>query len=122
MAFRYEKSERLTHLFFFFFNDTATTEISPLPLPAALPIFPPGYTSPPSPHRHPALLPALAQIHSARSQQSGKGLRPSRAPPIFVLRSFPFLLAQTASLSFLLPVHPGTLPPGIALFRKTLGL
>src|SRR5256884_9743986 len=84
--------------------------------------IPPGYPSAPPPHRHPDLLPALARIHSARSQQSEKGLRPSRAPPIFVLRSFPFLLAQTASLSFLLPVHRGTLPPGIALFRKTLGL
>src|SRR2546422_11761842 len=30
---------RHRYLFFFFFNDTATTEISPLPLHDALPIF-----------------------------------------------------------------------------------
>src|SRR5256885_16050965 len=32
---------RKLFLFFFFFNDTATTEIYPLPLPDALPISPP---------------------------------------------------------------------------------
>src|SRR3712207_9596226 len=35
-----------THVFFFFFNDTATTEIYTLPLHDALPIFPDRRTMP----------------------------------------------------------------------------
>src|SRR5260370_34386431 len=45
-------------------------------------------------------------MRSARSLSSGKGLRPSRVPSIFVLHSFACLLARTPSLSFLLPVPP----------------
>src|SRR2546426_12133081 len=37
MMTRHERT--LCFLFFFFFNDPATTEISPLPLPAPLPIY-----------------------------------------------------------------------------------
>src|SRR5260370_31647398 len=96
-------------------------ELSPPRMPARR-CTPPACTSAPSPLRHPDPLPALARIHSARSRQSERASRPSRALPIFVLRSFPFLLAQTPSLSYLLPVHPVMLLPGIALFRKTLGL
>src|SRR6266404_285790 len=40
-------------------------------------------------------------------KKSGKAHPISRVPSISVLRSFRFLLAQTPSLSFLLPVHPG---------------
>src|SRR5258708_26217021 len=36
----FHQSLCLSWFFFFFFNDTATPEISPLPLPAALPISP----------------------------------------------------------------------------------
>jgi len=51
-------------------------------------LYPP-VTSAPSPHRHPDLLPALgANTLSPAPNNQEKGLRPSRAPLIFVLRSF----------------------------------
>src|SRR2546428_12125095 len=44
----------LPFLFFFFFNDTATTEIYTLSLHDALPIYPAAHTPPPADAAHPA--------------------------------------------------------------------
>src|SRR2546427_13305846 len=50
--------------FFFFFNDPATTEISPLPLPDALPISPA--------HARRERAPAAGQDHHARGAIGGE--------------------------------------------------
>src|SRR2546429_8431315 len=74
----------LTHLllFFFFFNDPATTEISPLPLHDALPISP----HPPSPDseffRHvsvdPDMPPYPPSVHPLRTGHEGRRCREDR--------------------------------------------
>jgi len=46
------------------------------------------------------LLQAPAHLQLARSQESGKAPRPSRAPSFLVFHSFPFLLAPTLCLVF----------------------
>src|SRR2546426_10455123 len=69
----------VTWLFFFFFNDTATPEFSPLPLHAALPILrrgpppPPGRFLPaPPPHRRRPRHDDQRDPHRGRGERDGR--------------------------------------------------
>src|SRR5256884_9892086 len=72
-------------VFFFFFNDTATTEISPLPLHDALPISATRQMQAPPAHGHFFPLRVFGSFHRHRRRQANAGtggalLRRTRPP------------------------------------------
>src|SRR3981189_3760540 len=71
---------------------------------------------------HPGLLQAPAHLQLARSQESGKASRPSRAPSFFVFHSFPFLLAPTPCLGFSSSGTPRKTSPGNLIVSENLGI
>src|SRR4051794_41892221 len=83
-------SPPLPFIFFFFFNDTATTEIYTLSLHDALPIFPSTFKRPVSSWKALNLRKTLLMASSVRL----KPLNCSRLPCVYAQETLTFLLTQ----------------------------